>query len=208
VIFLLLWQNQAFFAFLGVSGALLTWFVVRQASKVRLLVVLAKQSWEATQARLSALENQAAAPAPPCPLTPRLEAIEAWIKEFEEDEIEAEKAAEEAKSEQMRQLAYRSNQVQAERKEMEKAAYSEAQQAIQKGGNNIDAIKDALRGVVLKYPQVAENTAKKLIRDMGFQRYEGIIMPMVAQLAQSALAPKSSTTEEGAGGAFGGSIWG
>ena len=120
-----------------------------------------------------------------------------WIKEELKATPEPQTAQEPAykSQEYMRQLGMRSQAVQAEKKEMEKAAYQEATAAIKAGGNDLEAIKASLSGIITKYPQVAESTTKKVIRDLGFQRYEGIIMPMVSELAARALAPKPKTEE-------------
>lgn len=128
----------------------------------------------------------------------RLELIEAWVKKEEKAASQPETTQEPAykSSEYMRQLGQRSQAVQAERKAQEAAATQEVTAAIKAGGTDLEAIKASVKGVIEKYPQVAENSVKKAIRDLGYQRYEGVIMPLVAEIAQRALAPKPQATEE------------
>jgi len=128
----------------------------------------------------------------------RLKVLEAWVKEEEKAASEPDTTQEPAykSPEYMRQLAQRSQAVQAERRAQEAAATQEVTAAIKAGGTDLEAIKASVSGVIAKYPQVAENAVKKAIRDLGYQRYEGVIMPLVAELAQRALAPKQAPAEE------------
>jgi predicted DNA binding CopG/RHH family protein len=190
VVFVQNWLIFAFFACLGALGALLLAFLAwRVWGGIKGIKSLA----ETTLLRITALEMAIDAP---CKLTPRLAALESWVKDFEEEEKAAAKEEAEAKTEKFRNLAQLSNQAQAERKAQEAAAYQETMAAVKAGGHDIEAIKASVSAVVQKYPQVAENAVKKAVRDLGFQKYEGVIMPMVAELAGRFLAPKPQAQQE------------
>ena len=140
---------------------------------------------ENVYSRIFSLEN---APAPPCPLTPRVEALEKWIKEAEEG---AELAEAEAKREIYSAAGKKSQEVQAERKAELAAVLPQANQIILSQGTN-DEKKNKLLSLLQEHPQIAEIAARQLDKQFGLAEASGMkkadFFAMVADLAQKAIA--------------------
>jgi len=112
-----------------------------------------------------------------------------------------------AQSERMAELGRKGAQVKAERKQEEEAAYSEGMQAVKAAGDNIEALKEGVRGVIMRHPTVPEDIVKRVIRDSGYGKYESIVLPMVAELARAVLAPKKTGAAAPAGNFGGKVVW-
>ena len=76
--------------------------------------------------------------------------------------------------------------VREENKEMRAAAMGEARQLIASGGEMKDKLPQ-LAQLAAKYPKVAEEVTKSLLREFGAEQYSPIILPIVQNAAMNAL---------------------
>lgn len=141
----------------------------------------------------------------------RISALEIWTQEADAQAAQAEQEeAQAAESEKMRQLAYKSQAVQAERKE--EAAMVEAQgRAILGGPGTDEEKKNLLLDLVRQYPQSYLGPAQKLNRSFGISKFLGMkeadlfeMLAGVAKAAMSKAAQGQAASSSSSSGDFGG----
>lgn len=96
------------------------------------------------------------------------------------------KEEEEAEHLRLSEQGKKGVEVREQNKEMRQAAMAEGRAIIAAPGS-LDDKKQALIALAAKYPLVAEQAAKGLIREFGLQPYEPVIMQLVSAEVQKAL---------------------
>lgn len=122
------------------------------------------------------------------PLEARISALEAILA-----------AEEEAEHVRLSEQGKKGVEVRESNKEMRQAAMNEGRE-IMAGGGDFEAKKTALLKLAAKYPLVAEQVAKGLIREFHLEAFESVIMPIVGAEVQKAITRGSTTSSPTASG--------
>lgn len=131
-------------------------------------------------------------------LDSRFENLSAQLAELKQLLFEEEARAQAAQSLKMSQQGALGVAIREQGKADRAAATAEGR-VIVSGPGTIDEKKAALMKLAAKYPKVAEEVARALLKEFHLEQYAGLIMPMVAEAAQG----RATSPTEPQGGFYG-----